>query len=205
MKNHNYHVSTGIFGSRYIYWVLGKYGYDKTVKKVLHSNTFPSYGYLFSLGATTFWEHWGEKEFTDRPEASGDERSKNHPFQPGFDAWFYNGIAGINPDPEHPGFKHIIFKPQLTKILDYAGAGYYSMHGLIASKWKNADDIFEWLVTVPVNTTATIYIPASSSNQVFENNSPICFSETISILRKEERFIVLEVGSGEYSFTVNKN
>ena len=27
------------------------------------------------------------------------------------DAWFYNTLAGIRPDPEKPGFEHIIIKP----------------------------------------------------------------------------------------------
>ena len=91
------HVSTGIFGSRYIYETLGRFGYGDTVLEILNQTKFPSYGFLFSRGATTFWENWGEKIFKDRGK-SGDERSRNHPFQGGFNAWFYNGIGGIIPD-----------------------------------------------------------------------------------------------------------
>jgi alpha-L-rhamnosidase len=202
VENHNFHVSTGIFGSRYIYWVLGNYGYGETVKKVLNSCTFPSYGYLFSCGATTFWENWGELKFEDR-NVSGDSRSKNHPFQGGFDAWFFNGIAGINPDPENPGFKHIIFHPQLINSLEYANATYNSIHGLISSKWQHTADEFTWSLSVPVNTTATVYLPAVTQSLVYEGNIPVTESEGIEFLRIENGYILFEIGSGEYLFSVN--
>lgn len=204
VENQNYHVSTGIFGSRYIYEVLAQYGYGETVKRILHEDTFPSYGYLFSRGATTFWENWGEPKFEDRPEIRGDDRSKNHPFQGGFDVWFYQGIAGINPDPENPGFKHIIFQPQLTNLLDSTEASYNSMYGLISSKWQNIDNTFKWSVSVPVNTTATIYIPADDQKSIFENGKHIGNSKDIEFVCEETNCMVFKLGSGEFSFTVNK-
>lgn len=202
IENENYHVSTGIFGSRYIYEILAQFGFEETVKKILHSDTFPSYGYLFSRGATTFWENWGELKFEDRPGINGDERSKNHPFQGGFDAWFYNGVAGIKPDPENPGFKHIIFHPQLTNILDSAKATYYSIHGPISSSWQNTGNEFKWFVSVPANTTATICIPADKQDLIFKNGKPI---KELKQLQNETHFCAYELGAGEYSFKVKKN
>ncbi len=202
IKNQNYHVSTGIFGSRYIYEILAQFGFEETVKKILHSDTFPSYGYLFSRGATTFWENWGESKLEDRPQIDGDERSKNHPFQGGFDAWFYNGIAGIKPDPENPGFKHIIFRPQLTNVLDSAKANYNSIHGQISSNWQNAGNEFKWFVSVPANTTATIFIPANKQDSIFKNGKPI---KELKQLQNETRFRFYKLESGEYSFTVKRN
>jgi alpha-L-rhamnosidase len=122
------HVSTGIFGSRYIYETLARCGFGEVVKEILNQKTFPGYGFLFSRGATTFWENWGEKTFTDRGK-SGDERSRNHPFQGGFDAWFYNGLGGIVPDPEIPGFKHTILKPDVIKTMDFSKT-QYNCHSL---------------------------------------------------------------------------
>lgn len=200
---HNNHISTGVFGSRYIYQVLGKYGYGETVKKILDSNTYPGYGYLFSRGATTFWENWGEMRFEDS-NAPGDERSKNHPFQGGFDAWFFNGIAGINPDPERPGFKHIIFNPQLINTLDSAGATCNSMYGPISSRWLNRTDCFKWSVSVPVNTTATIYLPSETPDSVYEGNLPARESEGVRFLRIEKGHALYEIDSGDYLFKVNK-
>lgn len=193
---------TGIFGSRYIHYILGKYGYEKTVINLMNHNKYPGYGYLISRGATTFWENWGERSFEDRPGIVGDIRSKNHPFQSGFDAWFYNGIAGINPDPENPGFKHIILKPQLTHSLDYAEANYQSIYGLISSKWQNTVSKFIWSVSVPANTTATIYLPATDRNSVFESENPVKKLKNLKFVRIEKNYILYELGSGEYSFEV---
>ena len=200
---HGGHVSTGIFGSRFIYGILGKYGYGEVLRKMLHSESFPGYGYLFSRGATTFWENWGEMRFEDRMTPA-DDRSKNHPFQGGFDAWFFNGIAGINPDPENPGFRHMILIPQLTNTLDYAEATYNSVYGVISSKWQNSENTFTWSVSVPVNTSATIYVPTDNPQAVFENNKPIIRSDGVKFLRIEKEKSLFEIGSGEYQFTVNR-
>jgi alpha-L-rhamnosidase len=198
------HVSTGIFGSRYIYETLGKYGYGETVKEVLNQTTFPGYGYLFSSGATTFWENWGEMKFEDDSEP-GDERSKNHAFQGGFDAWFYNGIAGIIPDPENPGFKHIIFKPNIINTLDFEKAQYNSIHGTIKSELQNTGEKFRWLISIPANTTATAYIPAISKDAISESGFPVSKTEGVKFLRMENGSAVLEIGSGKYEFIINKN
>jgi alpha-L-rhamnosidase len=198
------HVSTGIFGSRYIYEALGNSGYGEIVKEILNQTTFPSYGFLFSLGATTFWEDWGEKTFSDRGKP-GDERSRNHTFQAGFDAWFYNGLGGIIPDPELPGFKHIILKPDVIKTMDFSKTQYNSIYGLIRSEWNFKGKEFRWLISIPANTTATAYIPAISPDNITESNVPAAQTEGARFLRIENGSAVFEIGSGNYIFIVNEN
>lgn len=204
METNKGHVTTGVFGTRYIYEVLGKYGYEETIENLFHSNDFPSYGYLFSRGATTFWENWGELKFADR-EAPGDDRSKSHPFRGGFDAWFYYGIAGINPDPEKPGFKHIILKPMLTNSLNSASAEYNSIHGLVKSIWRKSPEGFKWVVSVPVNTSATIYIPADNEESVFEGETIAVKADGVKYKGTENGISIYEIGSGDYSFFVKRN
>ncbi len=203
VEKNNGHVSTGVFGSRYIYETMGKYGYGNTVIEMLNSKSFPSYGFLFSRGATTFWENWGEINFEDFNQP-GDERSKSHPFQGGFDAWFYNGIAGINPDWENPGFKHIILKPQIISNLDSAEANYNSIHGWIKSKWHNGTNDFRWSVSIPANTSATLYIPAKSKEAITGSNFQVSDLDGVKFLGKENGYIIFEIESGEYVFLVNK-
>jgi alpha-L-rhamnosidase len=198
------HVSTGIFGSRYIYETLGRSGYGETVREILSQTTFPSYGFLFSLGATTFWENWGEKTFADRGK-SGDNRSRNHPFQGGFDAWFFNGLGGILPDPEIPGFKHIILKPDVIKSLDFSKTQYNSVYGLIRSEWYNKGKEFRWLISIPVNTTATAFIPANSPDKITVEGVPAAEKEGARFLKMEDGRALFEIGSGNYTFIVNEN
>ena len=75
---------------------------------VMHKTDYPSIGYLFGLGATTFWECWGEPELDKKWGA----RSLNHPMQAAYDAWFMQGLGGIRCDLEGPGFRKIILRPE---------------------------------------------------------------------------------------------
>jgi len=55
-------------------------------------------------------------------------------------------------------------------------------------------------VTIPPNTTATIYVPASAASQITESGMPIARSREISLLRSEDGVAVFRVGSGKYQF-----
>jgi len=198
IEKHGGHHATGITGSRHLYWALGRYGHGNVAQSIFHNTTYPSIGYLFSLGATTLWECWGEPEIDEKHNP----RSRNHPMQGGFDAWFYQGIAGINPDPENPGFKHIILRPQLIGNLTFARARYQSIHGLIASEWQIHEDTLEWFVSIPANTTATVYIPTERAEAVSESGKLAAYADGVEFLRMENGNTVFSVGSGEYTFII---
>ena len=74
--------------------------------------------------------------------------------------WFYQNLAGIRSDLEYPGFKHIIMRPTPVGDLSDVKASYNSSYGKIVSDWKITAGRFTWNVTVPPNTTATVYVPA---------------------------------------------
>ena len=96
------HLNTGIMGVRFLFEVLTRNGHGELAMALTHQNTYPGYGNLIQRGATTLWECWGESQFS---ETCG-PRSLNHPMMGGFDNWFYNTLAGIRPDPAHPGAHH---------------------------------------------------------------------------------------------------
>ncbi len=198
---HKGHVTTGIFGSRYIYEALSKHGYCEAVPKILNNKNFPGFGYLFSLGATTFWENWGEVKFENTPKPAN-ERSRNHPFQGGFDAWFYNGMGGINPDPEDPGFKHIILKPFFIRTIDSCFTQYSSIHGLIKSEWLNTENAITWKISVTANTTATAYFPAGDNDYISESGVPGTDVVGTKFIKMENGRAIFELGSGNYEFVI---
>jgi alpha-L-rhamnosidase len=68
-----------------------------------------------------------------------------------------NSLAGINLDPAIPGFSHFIIRPYFVKELDRAKGEYLSVNGMIRSEWKREGKKIHLTVTVPANTTATIY------------------------------------------------
>jgi len=67
-----------------------------------------------------------------------------------------NALAGINLDPETPGFGHFIVRPYFVNELDWAKGEYLSVNGLIRSEWKREGKHILLTVTVPANTSATI-------------------------------------------------
>ncbi|NSW78863.1 MAG: family 78 glycoside hydrolase catalytic domain [Chthonomonadetes bacterium] len=198
MKRHRGHHTTGIFGLRHLFWTLSEYGHGDVAMTILHQTDYPSIGYLFSLGATTLWEWWSEPEI----EQQEGPRSCNHPMQGGFDAWFFYGIAGIRPCANTPGFRHFVLKPHILPGIEWARASYRSVRGLIRSEWRREGERLHWKVSVPPNTSATVYLPATEVNSVTENGKPLDEAEGVQVRGAERGFVVVNIGSGEYRFDV---
>jgi alpha-L-rhamnosidase len=115
--------------------------------------------------------------------------------------WFYRKLAGMNTDPDHPGYKNIIFKPQPVADLTYASYSNLTPFGIGGIRWELKADQFLMDITVPVGSTATVYIPAKEAGEVMESGKIINQkSENIAFLRMEGNYAVFTVNSGIYSF-----
>jgi len=114
--------------------------------------------------------------------------------------WFYHDVAGIGGDPTGPGFKRIIIRPQPVGDLTWAKATYDSIRGRIVSDWKRADGNLILKVTIPANTSATVFLPAKPESQVMEGRVPAERSRGVKLLRRENDRAVFEIDSGQYEF-----
>ena len=74
-------------------------------------------------------------------------------------AWMFRGMAGISYDEEVPGFKHILLKPQPSRLLPEVQASYDSAYGRIVSSMRYEGEVWNYPATIPANTTATIALP----------------------------------------------
>ena len=111
-------------------------------------------------------------------------------------AWVYRYAAGIDTTLTAPGFKEIVIHPHLDSRMPSARAEYESVYGRIVSDWKGTPGgPFSLRVTIPANTTATVFLPAIAGAQVTEGGKPV---ET----RSEDGASVVHVGSGTYRFEV---
>jgi alpha-L-rhamnosidase len=182
------HLDTGIFGTQFFFEVLSENGLNELAYRVMNQHTQPSYGWWIEQGATTTWEEW-----------NGDG-SRNHPMFGGGISWFYRYLAGMNPDPEKPGYKNIIFKPVPAPDISFASYSNFTPYGMAAISWskKNGSMIID--ITVPVGSTATVCVPALSENDVIENGKTINQSETISFLHMKDGYAVYNIAPGKYSF-----
>jgi alpha-L-rhamnosidase len=194
------HLSTGFVGTPYLSQVLSDTGHLDTAYALLKQTTWPSWLYSVTQGATTIWERWDgwthDKGFQDQTM-----NSFNHYAYGAVGAWMYAVIGGIDVDPDRPGYKHILMRPQPGGGLTHAKAGLQSMYGLIRSEWTLENNIFEWRITIPANTTATVYVPANDGSHVTENGHSVEKAGGITFLRNENGFAVFEVEAGSYSFS----
>jgi hypothetical protein len=190
------HIGTGLIGCQWIMRVLTDYGRPDVAYTIAAQSSYPSWGYMVENDATTIWELWNGN--TGDPSMN----SHNHVMLLGdLIIWFYENLAGIKSDPENPAFKHIIMKPEVVGGLDFVNASYMSVYGKISSEWKVSEGKLAWNISVPANTTATVYVPAAQEDDVLEEGKKASRSKGVKFLRKEGNRVVFEVQSGTYSFT----
>jgi alpha-L-rhamnosidase len=197
------HLTTGFLGTPLICQALSENGYPDLAYMLLFNKRYPSWLYPVTMGATTIWERWDGIKPDGTFQTAG-MNSFNHYAYGAIGNWLYTGVAGINIDPENPGYKHVIIKPQMTDSLQYAKAGIQSGYGYIESHWKREHDKTILNVVIPANTTATIMLPTNNPANVLESNKPLTKVRNIKILHSKNNNMRISVGSGNYSFEIKQ-
>jgi alpha-L-rhamnosidase len=202
IKDYDDHLTTGFLGTPYLCHVLSNTGHTDIAYKLLLQESYPSWLYPVKMGATTIWERWdGQK-----PDSSFEDigmNSFNHYAYGAIGDWMYQVMAGIDTYKEYPGYKKIKIMPHPGGGLHYVQADLQTYYGLVASHWKQQDGNFFLDVTVPVNTTADIYIPGDSS-RVLEGGLALASGAGLRNVREENGYTIVEAGSGIYHFEVGK-
>jgi alpha-L-rhamnosidase len=189
----NWHVSTGIFGTKMLFDVLRATENNEMAYRIANQRDFPGWGYMVANGATTLWETWA---------ASDNTYSKNHPMFGSVGEWFYRSLLGINASA--PGFKKIIIKPQPAGDMKHAKGSYISPYGKIGSAWEITDGKFSLNAEIPVNTTAEIWLPLKYGENITEAGKVISGVNGLKMLREENGYAIFSAGSGSYTFTAAK-
>ncbi|MFP4500224.1 MAG: family 78 glycoside hydrolase catalytic domain [Candidatus Hydrogenedentota bacterium] len=178
LEENDGHLVAGLVGVPIVTTALLERGRSDVVFAYLNQRDFPSYGHMLESGATTTWEHWG-----------GD-RSHIHNCYNAVGMWFYRALAGIRPIEDAPAFKRFVLKPELVGDITWVNARQDTLRGAIESAWEIKDGAFHWRIAVPANTTAEVYVPAKSKEDVA--------ADGLSFLRMEDGRAVFEAGGGEY-------
>jgi len=193
------HITTGFVGSPLLCDALRENGYIDRVYMLLNRKDYPSWLYPITKGATTIWERWdGIKP--DGSFQNAGMNSFNHYAYGAIGDWMYREIAGIQIDPAVPGYKHIIIHPQPGGELTFASAKHHSMYGDIESTWNIDETHFTLNMSIPPNTTGTVFLPSAQLEQVTENGKQLSAVAGISEYAQENNAVRLELGSGEYRF-----
>lgn len=156
------HLDVGVLGARAVLSALSDNGYAETAYQLAVQDTYPSWGWWIVNGATTLYENWDIKATRDI--------SLNHMMFGEIGGWFYKGLAGIHVDDAQPGFKNVLLKPLFINSLNYFSGDFEGPYGKIKTLWKREGEKIIYQVTVPANSTATIYFPKVNGKQVFEKD-----------------------------------
>lgn len=199
IKSRRNHLSTGFPGTSYLCHVLSRFGFTDVAYDLLLQEAYPSWLYPVKMGATTIRERWdGQK--TDSIFQDPGMNSFNHYAYGSIGDWMYRVSAGI--ESIAPGYRHILIQPHPVKRLSYAKASFESSYGIITSGWERKDGNIILKIKIPVNTSATIILPADNTSKVTEGGKPLTDNTTFSYIRTANNKIMLETGSGEYSFDI---
>jgi alpha-L-rhamnosidase len=200
------HLHTGNSGTTCMIDSLAQRGYAETMFKVATQTTYPGWGYMVEKGATTIWEAWG--------------RSKGQESMimwATIDEFFYNDLAGINgpeyygPGDVKPGFEEIRIKPHVLGDLTYAKASIRTVRGWVRSAWLKKDNSITLKVTIPVNSDAEVSVPkiglknvtvTESGKTIYKNGRFIKGISGITAATDTDDYVILETGSGSYSFNL---
>ncbi len=198
IKGRDWHLSTGFIGTKDLMPVLSKIGRTDVAYRLLHNDTFPSWGFSIKQGATSIWERWDgwtpEKGFQD----PGMNSFAHYSFGAVY-AWMVDNIGGIMRTA--PAFKQILVAPRLDDKLTSAAVSYRSVRGLISSEWEQANGKIRLRVTIPANTTALVAVPTTRVGSITESGHSLEKAEGVKLVREEGQAALLSVGSGTYSFS----
>ena len=193
IKENDDHLGTGFLSTPFLCHVLSENGQLEVAYALLKQDTIPSWLYEVKKGATTIWEVWDGIGGDGTPKGS-----LNHYAKGAVGSWLYQVVAGI--ELGTPGYKHIRFRPRPGGGLTAASARYHSLYGEIASSWQMRDGTFTLTITVPANTTATVFLPGAEARQVTEGGQTVETAEGVIQVSQEQEATVIEAGSGTYAF-----
>jgi alpha-L-rhamnosidase len=198
------HLSTGIQTTHRLMLELTRNGYHDQACRIINLRTVPSWGHMIEMGASTIWERWDGfvKNRGTKPEDQFQNpgmNSFNHWAFGSVGEWVWRNIAGINPDERHPGYKDFVIRPRPGPGFTWAKGEYKSIHGTIVAHWV-LNDVLRIDVTIPANTTATVYVPAKSPDNVAESGRPAAKTEGLRFLGMEDGCAVFVADSGRYKF-----
>ncbi|MFN0007267.1 MAG: family 78 glycoside hydrolase catalytic domain [Planctomycetota bacterium] len=200
VQDYGGHLSTGFTSTLPALLELSRRGRTELATKLVLDKTFPSWGYAIEQGATTIWERW-DGFVPERGLQDAGMNSFNHYAFGAVGEWMMRMLAGIEPDPEHPGWARFSIHPRAGPQLSFVRAEHHTIRGKIASAWKREGGSFHLDVTIPPNTRAKVFLPARDVSSVTEGGRPLAEAGShVRFVEMRGGEAVLDVAAGSYRF-----
>ncbi len=144
----NYLIGTGFIGTPALLPALSLLGLHDMAGKVFLNEEVPGWLYQVKMGATTIWERW-DALAPDGTIYDPDMNSYNHYAYGAVCQWLFEGVAGLAPDPEKPGFSGVTLDPVIIPALSPVKASHQTAKGEIAAAWTLDNGTVTYTVTLP--------------------------------------------------------
>lgn len=192
-------LATGFLGAKTLLPALSATGHSDLAYQLFLSKEFPSWGFEVANGSTSIWERWDSFTLEDGFKYNASMNSFSHYAFGAVCEWMFGNAAGIRRDA--PGFTKITIRPEIAPDgINRLNASYRTPHGLIGSSWKKTAGGLLLQVTIPINVTATVLVPAAARHKVTiikgKNAPGLAFKGAT-----DDRH-AYELGSGVYEFLV---
>lgn len=190
------HLRTGFVGTPLLAPTLTRFGREDLAYELLLKETYPGWLYSIRQGATTMWERWNSYSHSDG-FGNAEMNSFNHYAYGAIGQWMYETVAGLEPDPEHPGYTHFFVSPQPGGGLDWARAELATARGTVASGWRFEEATLVMEAVVPECASATVVFPFGETEAILWQGRTV---ENVAFKYGERT--ALKTGPGSHTFMI---
>ncbi len=141
-------IGTGFIGTPALLPALTLHGMADLAEKIFLNRKVPGWLYQVERGATSIWERWdalGEDGTIYDP----DMNSYNHYAYGAVCQWLFEGVAGVAPVAEAPGFDVVTLDPLILPALSPVAIWHDCRHGRIDAGWSLEGDKVTYKVSLP--------------------------------------------------------
>lgn len=156
-------IGTGFIGTPALLPALTLHGMADLAEKIFLNRKVPGWLYQVERGATSIWERWdalGEDGTIYDP----DMNSYNHYAYGAVCQWLFEGVAGVAPREDAPGFDAVTLDPLILPKLAPVQAWHDCRHGRIEAGWSLDGDRVTYRVTLPQGTRGILGVKAARSD-----------------------------------------
>jgi alpha-L-rhamnosidase len=198
----NWHLSTGFIGTSLLNPVLDKMGRPDVAYRLLLQETYPSWLYSIRNGATTLWERWNSWS-AEGGFGPVEMNSFNHYAYGAVGEWLYQSVAGIAPDPNHPGYARAIIAPTPGNGVRHVKASLKTRVGVYAVSWRITRQGQKYTIQVPKGGVAEVHLPAKRWRDILLNDKAVPAKLRQPSTRKES--LCLSLSGGKFAFSIRSN
>ncbi|NBV86789.1 MAG: alfa-L-rhamnosidase, partial [Verrucomicrobia bacterium] len=208
LNGSGFKMTTGFLGTKFLLPALTAAGKQSLAMRLFQSREFPSWCHPVVNGATSVWERWDGFSKQNGFGVNNDAalNSFNHYSFGAVAQWMFQSLAGI--DTDGAGYKKFTLKPATpftatsgdAETIHWVRASYLAPSGMIKAEWSLTADKYQYGVSVPPNTTATLYLPSRALDAVTVNRQTLDTAEGVQFLQFEEGYTVCTLEPGTYHF-----